>query len=58
MFIYSSEILKNKTLEFFRHALPILKKNKSLPKVARYSSADFQPPPSQYVNHQLVLLYL
>ncbi|XP_021944998.1 uncharacterized protein LOC110843343 [Folsomia candida] len=43
---YPFDIIKNKTLEFFRRALPILKNNKSLPKVAKYASVDFQPQQS------------
>ncbi|ODN00841.1 hypothetical protein Ocin01_05847 [Orchesella cincta] len=44
---YPFETIKNKTLEFFRRALPILKSDKSLPKVAKYAMGGnylIQPP--------------
>lgn len=31
-----SELIKNKTLQFFSKALPILKADETLPKVAKY----------------------
>lgn len=35
-----SELIRNKTLDFFSSTLPVLKEDKNLPKVAKYD--DFE----------------
>ncbi|CAG7817733.1 unnamed protein product [Allacma fusca] len=42
---YPFEIIKNKTLDFFRQALPVLKTYKALPKVARFDVDQQQYAP-------------
>ncbi|XP_075214884.1 spaetzle domain-containing protein 6 [Lycorma delicatula] len=40
---YPFDIIKNKTLEFLSRALPILQRDETLPKVAKYQQASEQP---------------
>ena len=35
-----SELIRNKTLDFFSDTLPILKEDRNLPKVAKYEDFD------------------
>lgn len=39
-FSFYSELIKNKTLQFFSKVLPILKADETLPKVAKYQQFE------------------
>lgn len=43
---HSSELIKNKTLEFFSKALPILQADESLPKVAKSAEGAYYGNPN------------
>jgi len=47
-----SELVKNKTLEFFSRTLPILKADETIPKVAKYV------PPDSYYQSSTTQKYL
>ena len=51
-FHFYSELIRNKTLDFFSETLPILKEDRNLPKVAKYDDFDLIKHKSvAYVAH-------
>ena len=48
LFLFSSELFKAKTLEFFSKTLPILKADDTLPKVARYEDNHISQNPTLF----------
>ncbi len=38
--LHFSELIRNKTLDFFSSTLPVLKEDRNLPKVAKYEDFD------------------
>ena len=45
-----SELIRNKTLDFFSSTLPILKADKNLPKLAKYEDFDVIDRSDQQYN--------
>ena len=51
-----SELIRNKTLDFFSSTLPILKADKNLPKLAKYEDFDVIDRSDQQYNTKWLFL--